>query len=101
MDGVGSVEFGQKFIEVYGPLGLGWLAWVFTMFYLRAERKRYQDLVILIVQYFTKVNMLERSESRDQNPLEYLLNRGRTPPSQRSSGSEVDRRTSKPWDDQE
>lgn len=101
MDGVGGVEFGQKFLEVYGPMGLGWVAWIFTMFYLRAERKRYQDLVILIVQYFTKVNMLERTENRDQNPLEFLLNRGRTQTSKRHAGSEADRRTAKPWDDQE
>ena len=74
MEGVGDLAFGQKFLEIYGPMGLGWVAWIFTMFYLRAERKRYQDLVILIVQYFTKVNMLEKPH--ESSPLDTFFGRG-------------------------
>jgi hypothetical protein len=52
-------------VAQYGVLGLGWVAWIFTMFYIQRERKQYQDLVIHIVQYFTKVNLVDRKAHED------------------------------------
>lgn len=46
-----------KIVAQYGVLGLGWVAWILTMFYLQLERKRYAALVTHIIQYFTKVNL--------------------------------------------
>ena len=37
-----------------GIYGLGWLLFIFMMFREVRERKRYSDLVIHIIQYFTK-----------------------------------------------
>lgn len=52
----------------YGILGLGWVLFLFTMLYIRVERKRYQDLVIHIIQYFTKIHMLEGKDN-DEPPF--------------------------------
>ena len=56
-----------KIVGEYGVLGLGWVAWILTMFYLQVERKRYQALVIHIVAYFTKVNMAQRHEAQEDD----------------------------------
>lgn len=58
----GTVVALVKIVAEYGVLGLGWIAWIFTMFYVRAERARYQALVIHIIQYFTKTKMPTSSE---------------------------------------
>lgn len=46
-------------VSEYGILGLGWVLFLFSMFYIRVERRRYQDLVIHIITYFTKIHMAE------------------------------------------
>lgn len=43
-----------------GIYGLGWLLFLYMMVREIRERKRYSDLVIHIISYFTKVNMVER-----------------------------------------
>lgn len=64
MGEMGSLAIGQKIFEIYGPMALGWFAWFLTMIYLQFERRRYQTLVITIVQYFTKVRMQDDVEFR-------------------------------------
>jgi hypothetical protein len=59
-----------KAVSEYGVLGLGWLAWLLTMWYLQVERRRYQALVIHIVQYFTKVNLADRSDSNGPDEMD-------------------------------
>jgi hypothetical protein len=61
MDGVSAATI-IKVVAQYGVLGLGWVAWILTMFYLQVERKRYQALVIHIIGYFTKVNISEQKD---------------------------------------
>lgn len=58
---MGAVETGAilKIVAQYGVLGLGWIAWILTMFYLQLERKRYAALVTHIISHFTKVNLAE------------------------------------------
>ena len=46
----------------YGILALGWILFFFAMLYIRVERARYQDLVIHIITYFTKIHMLRTEE---------------------------------------
>lgn len=60
MDGVSASGALLKSIASYGVLGLGWIAWMLTMVYLQAERKRYQALVIHIIKHFTQVAGSER-----------------------------------------
>lgn len=50
-----------------GIYGLGWLLFLYMMVREIRERKRYSDLVIHIISYFTKVNMVERQA--DDAPL--------------------------------
>lgn len=45
-----------------GIFGLGWGLFLWAMWLLRIERRRYQDLVVHIIQYFTKVNMIQGTE---------------------------------------
>lgn len=56
-----------KIIGDVGVLGLGWVLFFFMMFREVRERRRYSDLVIHIITYFTKVNMVERKT--DETPL--------------------------------
>ena len=42
-----------------GIFGLGWVAFLWAMMQLRYERSRYQQLVIHIIEYFTKVSILK------------------------------------------
>ena len=55
-------------IAEYGILGLGWILFLFMVFRERVERNRYSDLVIHIIQYFTKVRMVEHDESNQLPP---------------------------------
>lgn len=50
-------------VSEYGILALGWVLFLFAMFYIRVERRRYQDLVIHIITYFTKIHMTEGKEN--------------------------------------
>lgn len=52
-----------KAVSAYGILGLGWVLFLFSMYYIRVERRRYQDLVIHIITYFTKIHMAEGREN--------------------------------------
>ncbi len=54
MDGISAAAI-LKTVAEYGVLGLGWVAWILTMFYVQTERRRYQALVFHIIQYFMKV----------------------------------------------
>lgn len=57
-----------KMVAQYGVLGLGWIAWILTMFYLQIERKRYQALVIHIIQYFTHITLPSETHDKDSKP---------------------------------
>ncbi len=61
MDGLtaGSIA---KLVGEGGIYGLGWILFIFMMFRELRERKRYSDLVIHIIQYFTKIRMVEQDE---------------------------------------
>lgn len=61
-----SASIVARGVAEYGILGLGWILFLFSMIYIRSERARYQDLVIHIITYFTKVNMLE---GRHDDPI--------------------------------
>jgi hypothetical protein len=50
----------MRLIGEGGIYGLGWLLFLYMMVREIRERKRYSDLVIHIISYFTKVNMVER-----------------------------------------
>lgn len=52
----------------YGVLAVGWIAWLWTMLYVRYERKRYQELVVHIVEYFTKTRLVENKNDSIQLP---------------------------------
>lgn len=45
-----------------GIFALGWVLFFWAMWLLRIERRRYQDLVVHVIQYFTKVNMIQGTE---------------------------------------
>lgn len=62
MGGTAGAAIVARAVSEYGILGLGWVLFLFAMFYIRVERRRYQDLVIHIIQYFTKVHMAEGKE---------------------------------------
>lgn len=59
MDGAGFAAI-LRIIGEGGVYGLGWLLFFYMMLREIRERKRYSDLVIHIISYFTKVNMVER-----------------------------------------
>jgi hypothetical protein len=61
VDGIVGANIIAKAVAEYGILGLGWILFIFAMMYIRAERARYQDLVIHIITYFTKIHMLKGS----------------------------------------
>lgn len=64
----------------FGIFGLGWLAFLWAMIQLKHERTRYQHLVVHIIQYFTKINILHELDTdedshdstRRQRPLRPL-----------------------------
>ena len=51
-----------KIVAEYGVLGLGWVIAGILMWYIKGERTRYQQLVIHIIQHFTKVNIPEQNQ---------------------------------------
>lgn len=60
-----EVAFLTRFLGDIGEVGifgLGWALFFWAMWLLRIERKRYQDLVVHIIEYFTKVNMIQGTE---------------------------------------
>lgn len=59
MDGVSFAAI-LRLLGEGGIYGLGWLLFLYMMVREIRERKRYSDLVIHIISYFTKVNMIER-----------------------------------------
>lgn len=69
MDGVTATSIG-KLVGEGGIYGLGWILFIFMMFREVRERKRYSDLVIHIIQYFTKIRMVEHDEPRMDIPAE-------------------------------
>lgn len=72
-----------KVVSEYGILGLGWILFVFMMFREVRERKRYSELVIHIIQYFTKVRMVENDSTVDIP--EALFQMGNVSPRRKSS----------------
>lgn len=54
----------RGFVDV-GIYGLGWLGFFWAMMQLRHERARYQNLVIHIIQHFTKVSLLQDLENEN------------------------------------
>jgi hypothetical protein len=73
MDGV-TVAAILKVVAEYGVLGLGWVAWILTMRYLQVERKRYQDLVIQIIEHFTAARESDaKLPDKHKNTLDKLL----------------------------
>lgn len=66
MDGITFAAIG-RFAGEAGIYGLGWILFLYMMVREIRERKRYSDLVIHIISYFTKVNMVERHT--DDAPL--------------------------------
>jgi hypothetical protein len=69
MDGISAASV-AKLVGEGGIFGLGWILFIFMMFREVRERKRYSDLVIHIIQYFTKIRMVERDESSLDIPAE-------------------------------
>ena len=71
MDGItGSTVV--RAVGEFGILGLGWVLFIFMMFREIRERRRYTDLVIHIIEYFTKINMLERNYDGDSFQFDIL-----------------------------
>lgn len=58
-----AVTYGAiaKEVASYGVLGLGWLFSLYLIWDRRFERKKYSELVVHIITYFTKINMVERN----------------------------------------
>lgn len=48
-----------KMLGEAGVFGLGWVGFLWAMMQLRFERSRYQQLVIHIIEYFTKASILK------------------------------------------
>lgn len=86
MDGV-SLAAILRLIGEGGIYGLGWLLFLYMMLREIRERKRYSDLVIHIISYFTKVNMVERqTDDAPIIPAELFgvsTRRSKRPPRQR------------------
>ena len=80
-----------RIVAEYGILGLGWILFLFSMLYIRVERARYQDLVIHIITYFTKIHMLKGdSPSAAPFPPELLGPQKRSPRAKRRFGRGAD-----------
>lgn len=56
-----------KLVSEGGIFALGWVLFIYMMVERRFERKKYAELVVQIVTYFTKVNMAERIKNADAN----------------------------------
>lgn len=69
MDGLTAGQIG-KLVGEGGIYGLGWILFIFMMFREVRERKRYSDLVVHIIQYFTKIRMVEHEDSSINLPAE-------------------------------
>lgn len=84
MDGISGAQI-AKLVGEGGIYGLGWILFLFMMFREVRERKRYSDLVIHIIQYFTKIRMVEHDNTDLDLPAE-LFNIGgtRRPPKRRA-----------------
>ena len=67
---ISAVATVLKMVGEVGILGLGWVAFIWAMMQLRYERSRYQHLVIHIIEYFTKVNILKDLDSGNDSDLE-------------------------------
>lgn len=52
-----------RFVGEAGIYGGGWALFLWAMLQMRLERKRYEDLVVHIVQYFTKINMIQGTQT--------------------------------------
>ena len=64
-----------RFLGVIGEagiFGLGWVLFFWAMWLLRLERTRYQNLVVHVIEYFTKVNMIQGTED-DTNTIRTLF----------------------------
>ena len=46
-----------------GIYGLGWALFIYMMIERRFERKKYAEIVVHIVTYFTKVHLVDRSQN--------------------------------------
>lgn len=68
-----TLAVGRAILDLYGPMAIGWIAWLFTMLYLGAERKRYQELVIHMMEILAKRNLAERkTDVESPIPLEVI-----------------------------
>lgn len=76
-------------VAAYGILGMGWLLYFFSLFYIRVERRRYQDLVLHIIAYFTKIHMAEGHEDVVSPIVAGLIDK-RFGARRRKSGSDID-----------
>ena len=84
MDGVTGASI-AKLVGEGGIYGLGWVLFIFMMFREVRERKRYSDLVIHIIQYFTKIRMVEHDDPRMDIPAELFNIGGSSPKPKRQS----------------
>ena len=82
MDGISGVQI-AKLVGEGGVYGLGWILFIFMMFREVRERRRYSDLVVHIIQYFTKIRMVEHDESSLDIPAELFSIGGPSRPTQR------------------
>lgn len=53
-------EWAEKFLTVYGPLGIGWVAYAYQAIVNRLERNRYHQLVNQIFDLQVKIVLAER-----------------------------------------
>jgi hypothetical protein len=68
-----TIAVGRAILDLYGPMAIGWIAWLFTMLYLGAERKRYQELVIHMMEILAKRNLAERkTDVESPIPIEVI-----------------------------
>ena len=88
---IGVIAVVIKGVAEFGILGLGWAAWLWTMLYLREERKKNQELVVHIISYFTKVKLAE-SKVDDSNVTipAALFGRDVAPGSKRTADRNLD-----------
>ena len=67
MEGL-SVTAILKIVAEHGVLGIGWIAWILQVINGQVERKRYQALVVHIIQHFTKSHLAGDDESDSKVP---------------------------------
>lgn len=61
-----------KMVEIWGPMAMGWVAWILTLLHLRTERVRYQELVVRILELSAKQTIAERVKDDESAFHEHL-----------------------------